>query len=230
MESKPSRGRSSGPSATASTQDAAPAYLTYATGILILTLALVLSGFLGLAQDRAFAEFGRGHWEEAMFYLHALALPMFAAVGPELSAQVSAVNAGPSLELGLHTIAQPFQMLSATLRTNQTTTGSQPLPPLPFLPVRSPTLRVPAFYIPLILNIITQLVCVAGVNRLTARVNSLTVALVLVVRKAVSLAISVLLLGNSKGNTLLWGGAAAVVVGTVGYTVGGGASKKSKKE
>jgi len=46
------------------------------------------------------------------------------------------------------------------------------------------------------LNTITGLVCVAGVHRLTTRVNALTVTLVLVVRKAVSLVISVV--GVSK--------------------------------
>ena len=67
----------------------------------------------------------------------------------------------------------------------------------------------------------TQLVCINGVNRLTARVSSLGVSLVLVVRKATSLVISVVLLNGEAGSLGLWGGAAAVMLGTLGYTYGG---------
>ncbi|KAF5331720.1 hypothetical protein D9611_007534 [Ephemerocybe angulata] len=43
---------------------------------------------------------------------------------------------------------------------------------------------------PLLMNTLTQLLCVSGVHRLTTRVSNLTVTLILVVRKAVSLVIS----------------------------------------
>ena len=43
----------------------------------------------------------------------------------------------------------------------------------------------------------------------------------LVVRKAVSLVISVVLLNGQAGSISLWFGAAAVMVGTIGYTYGG---------
>jgi UDP-xylose/UDP-N-acetylglucosamine transporter B4 len=51
---------------------------------------------------------------------------------------------------------------------------------------------IPHIYLPLLMNTLTQLFCVAGVHRLTTRVSALTVTLVLVVRKAASLIISVL--------------------------------------
>ncbi|KAL5508485.1 YEA4_2 [Sanghuangporus vaninii] len=176
-------------------------YGKYTVGILILTLALVLSGALGIAQDRTLERYGRGNWEEAMFYLHALALPLFGFTWPGLVAQLRAVRNGPQL-----------------LLFGGTTSNT--LSPLPYLQIRSPSLWIPSFYIPLALNVFTQLICVAGVNRLTSRVNSLTVSLVLVVRKAVSLGISVLLLGSSRGNAYLWLGAAAVLIGTIGYALG----------
>ena len=180
-------------------------YKRYSIGILILTLALVLSGTLGLVQDHTFARYGRGNWEEAMFYLHALALPLFGFTWPSLVAEVRMINSGPQVSL--------FKDFASVTSLNT-------LSPLPYLPIRPPTLQIPSFYIPLALNVLTQIVCVSGVNRLTSRMNSLTVSLVLVVRKAVSLAISVLLLGSSRGNTPLWMGATAVLVGTVGYTIG----------
>ncbi|EJD00879.1 UAA-domain-containing protein [Fomitiporia mediterranea MF3/22] len=190
-------------------------YRQYAIGIAILTLALVLSGALGLSQDRTFERYGRGHWEEAMFYLHALALPLFGFTWRDLVSQVRTANAGRQLAL-------PFSSASDS--------DAHHLSPLPYLPIRPPSLRIPAFYVPLFLNVLTQLFCVAGVNRLTSHMNSLTVSLVLVVRKATSLAVSVLLLGGSRGNVYLWSGAAAVLVGTIGYTLASQSAPKKKRE
>ncbi|KAG6853588.1 hypothetical protein C0991_002994 [Blastosporella zonata] len=176
---------------------------TYTTGIAILTLALTFSGFLGLVQDWTYSKYGRpappsdkSHqtkespaWQESMFYLHFLALPMFFSVRSDLAAQILAVNTGP----------------------------------------RTPILAgltVPSAYLPLLLNTLTQLLCVAGVHRLTTRVSALTVTLVLVVRKAVSLVISVVGVGiTGTSNTevdkvMMWSGAAMVLVGTVTYSIG----------
>ena len=172
----------------------------YYMGILILTLALLMSGFMGLAQDRAYAKYGRGHWQEAMFYLHFLALPGFAFVWGDLARQIRLVNASARVEIGL-----------VTRFTH---------PVMPDLLTRR--ISVPSFYLPLILNVVTQLVCVSGVHRLTSRVNSLTVTLVLVVRKAVSLGISVTVVKKREENEVfLWLGAVLVLAGTMGYTVGG---------
>ena len=88
----------------------------------------------------------------------------------------------------------------------------------------------------LLANTLTQLLCAAGVNRLTTRVPALTVTLVLVVRKAISLVLSVLLFdGASVTWGMLWGGAFLVFAGTVVYTVSGRApinpgGKREKKE
>ena len=193
-------------------------YGRYAMGISILTFALILSGALGISQDRTFERYGRGNWEEAMFYLHALALPLFGFTWPDLVAQFRTANTGPQLSFS------PLSHQPTHPNSNPATPLPLPLPlpvPLPYLPIRPPTLRIPSFYVPLFLNVLTQLFCVSGVNRLTARANSLTVSLILVVRKAASLGISVLLLGGSRGNNVcLWAGAAAVLVGSFGYTLG----------
>lgn len=82
---------------------------------------------------------------------------------------------------------------------------------------------IPIAYLILGLNVSTQLVCVAGVNRLTSRVSSLTVNLILVVRKAVSLIISLTLFGDREMDewqrSLLFGGAGLVFVGTILYSI-----------
>ncbi|KAL6306821.1 UAA transporter [Sparassis latifolia] len=207
----------------------------YATGILFMTTALFLGGFLGIVQDRTYARYGRHRpakaasndpkgklkskadttetWQESMFYLHFLSLPLFLFVRHDLVAQVSALNAGPA-----YTFVLPF-----------------PLPYAVKLPGPA-QLALPAIYFPLLLNTVTQLLCVAGVNRLTARVSSLTVTLVLVVRKAVSLVISVMLFSatrrrdmDSREKRMLWTGALLVFIGTVGYSINGSRSESRRE-
>lgn len=201
-------------------------YMKYLIGIGMLTLALILSGILGISQDRTFERYGRGNWEEAMFYLHALSLPLFSFAWPQLTTQFYGANSGPRVSIGFNTLYSYVADTKTCGTSDPRTSSPDLLPPLPYLPIRLPNLHIPAFYIPLLLNVITQLFCVSGVNRLTSKANSLTVSLILVVRKAVSLGISVLLLGGSKGNLCLWIGAAAVLAGSIGYTLGTRVSQK----
>ncbi|KAK0452054.1 UAA transporter [Desarmillaria tabescens] len=165
---------------------------TYLTGICILSLALILSGFLGLVQDHTYSQYsGASAWKESMFYLHFLALPMFFLLRNDLATQFHLIHAGPKIS----------------------------------------SILIPTAYPALLLNTLTQLVCVSGVNRLTTRVNSLTVTLVLVVRKAVSLVLSVAMrqTTNNVDMRLLWAGAAMVLLGTIWYSLGG-KKPKPKKE
>ena len=169
---------------------------TYPIGIALLTLALLLSGFLGLLQDKTYAQHRRQlpTWQESTFYLHFLALPMFYFVRHDLLTQLDSINSSPTITL--------------------------------------PFLVFPKAYIPFLINAFTQLLCVAGVHRLTTRVSSLTVTLVLVVRKAVSLVISVLWFRNVQERdsplTIMWFGAALVMIGTIGYALGGNPKTKTK--
>ncbi|KAI9507680.1 UAA transporter [Russula earlei] len=200
-----------------------PTTSRYLTGIGILTLALVLSGLLGVVQDKTFTSYAQDPkthpasnrtrssaatkarrlpniWEESMFYLHFLALPMFFFVRHDLSAQAKAL----------------FSSHSRTVAF--------------YIPMAATQFAFPAVLPALLANTLTQLLCVAGVNRLTTRVPALTVTLILVVRKAVSLVLSVLLFdGSNVAWGMLWGGAFLVFAGTVGYTVSGRGWKKDKK-
>lgn len=195
---------------------------TYAFGIGLLTLALVLSGFLGMVQDFTFAKYVHGKaavaqpkdkdapapWQESMFYLHLLSMPMFLSVREDLSTQIAALQASPTMHVVIP--ASPSALLQ---NASSFAAGKAP---------RLATLALPSAYVPLVLNTLTQLVCVAGVHRLTARVSSLTVTLVLVVRKAVSLLISILFGRGAAGmehKTMMWTGAACVFVGTILYSL-----------
>ena len=244
----------------------------YATGIAILSLALVLGGALGLVQDwtynrytrrppqSASASNGNGvangdaktsegkskaeakasedknkddiqPWQESMFYLHFLGLPMFYFIRDDLLAQVSAINASTPILFALpQSVVNLMPVLHPPVGLEQ---------PVSLLPGWLRALgALPSGYVPLALTTLTSIVCVAGVNRLTARVSSLTVTLVLVVRKAVSMVISVALFGAKSGGEvdagMMWAGAAAVFLGTVAYALGsrgrGGKGKEKEKE
>ncbi|KAF9448388.1 UAA transporter [Macrolepiota fuliginosa MF-IS2] len=218
----------------------------YVTGIAILSLALILSGFLGLVQDWTYGNYGNSQtpstelseksksppqWQESLFYLHFLSLPMFLFLRKDIQTQLRVILDSPRiswsaslpprsilatyLESGQNTSS--FISLSRTHRQSQTLTLS---------------LHIPHAFTPLLLNTITQLICVSGVHRLTTRVSSLTVTLILVVRKAVSLLISVLGAGIIPGigggkagavdQKMMWSGATIVLLGTVLYSIGTG--------
>ncbi|KAG8949256.1 golgi uridine diphosphate-N- acetylglucosamine transporter [Tulasnella sp. 424] len=211
---------------------------SYAIGIALLTIALLLSAAMGLAQEDAYAAYGR-HWEEGLFYLHFLGMPMFAFFGRDLLSQFQIANASPPVEISAVSLlrssqpaVQDFFYIPATPIT------PQPYPHYVYKYLEKaitwadaviPAFTIPSFWIPLGMNVLTQLVCVSGVHRLTSRVSSLTVTLILVIRKAVSLGISVLLIQGHKGNVWLWGGAAAVLMGTVMYSVDGARAKKRSR-
>lgn len=224
---------------------------SYFKGISLLTLALFISSLMGLWQETTFAKYGSEHWREALFYSHALSLPLFVLSAGQLKSELAGAQATPLMWLGW---GQPPTsgaqgVLSAVRGTKLIAPGGVwdlrsglsvvlahvGLPSL--LAAKSassslaPGLFLPSLYPPLFLNVVTQLLCINGVNRLTAQVSSLTVTLVLVVRKAVSLGISLLLVGGAKGAKTgqLTVGAAAVLFGTVGYTLGSSMANKAKE-
>ncbi|KAJ3875959.1 UAA transporter [Lentinula edodes] len=249
------------PSSNAMIESSARVYLT---GIGILTLALIFSGFLGLVQDYTYTTYGRPPnssdksfsaptWQESMFYLHFLALPMFVTVRKDLMSQFHALSRGP---VASYTIAVP-PSISATIRP------SLSLPPPSATPLypKSPSflsftnvgtsstsslvdpdalllrLQLPAACFPLLLNTVTQLLCAVGVHRLTTQVSSLTVTLILVVRKAVSLILSIIVGWGRKANNpenvnmnMMWSGAALVLLGTIGYSLATNATTSTKKK
>ncbi|WFD23284.1 golgi uridine diphosphate-N- acetylglucosamine transporter [Malassezia equina] len=163
----------------------------YMTGVALLSLALITSGCMGLFQEQTYAKYGREHWHEALFYSHLFSLPLFVLQSGALRQQIAHANQTPREWIGMCKSCQVLGFF------------------------------IPSYYIKLALNVLTQLLCINGVNRLTSRVSSLSVSLILVVRKAVSLLISVVLLNHQTGSMGLWSGAAAVLVGTLGYSYGG---------
>lgn len=202
----------------------------YAMGIFLLTLALFLGAFLGIAQDRMYAKYGRTQskpaseassrskepqsdiqpWQESMFYLHFLGMPMFFSMRHDLTSTILSTRFGPQTQIILPHALQRL-LHSGFLPFNNLVTDDRVF------------LQFPSVYLPLFLNAFTQLVCVAGVHRLASRISSLAVTLTLVVRKALSMVISVVLFGDQLSmdwahKVMLWAGACLVFAGTILYT------------
>lgn len=177
------------------TADSEKAMMTTAIGFTILALAMVLSAFQGIYADRLYAKYGRDHWKEALFYSHALSLPLFVTSYPQLSAQWRTIASTPSLLSKIpENVASPGTALSMVTASIQNHGPTQSL--LEQLPIQV------AF---LIMNALTQYLCIRGVHLLSAKSSSLTVTVVLNVRKLVSLLLSIYLFGNDLGTGVLFG-------------------------
>jgi solute carrier family 35 (UDP-xylose/UDP-N-acetylglucosamine transporter), member B4 len=232
---------SASPTSQASSDRVTTLTTSYLHGIGILSIALVLGGLIGIVQDRTFAAHRQrvaalslkdSHsttagkvetpWKEAMFYLHFLSLPLFVPSLPSLRAQFIALSSSPLRHAPSIPLTGPVQTLLSPLLSKTAN---------PYVHLTSGGIHIamPTALIALCTNVATQLVCSSGVNRLTSQVSSLTVTLILVVRKATSLILSVYLNGGS-GGTQLWVGAALVLLGTVGYTLGSAKPKGKDKE
>lgn len=166
--------------------------VTTVTGFTILALAMVLTAFQGIYADRLYATYGRDHWKEALFYSHALSLPVFFTTWGQLVGQWRVVASSPSL---------------VTLDCVQGMLG------LVENKVFGTLLdRIPVQVAYLVMNALTQYLCIRGVHLLSAKSSSLTVTIFLNVRKLVSLLLSIYLFGNHLAGGVLVG-AALVFVG-----------------
>lgn len=145
-----------------------------APGFALLATALILAALLGLYSDKLYATYGRSSaiTSESLFYSHALSLPYFAMQLPQL-------------KRSFVILMQNSEPLSVTLASSK----SQ-------LPLLSLLDAIPAAVPMLLLNAVTQYICISGVNRLSAKSSSLTVSIVLNIRKLFSLLLSIWLFGN----------------------------------
>ncbi|CAG8066802.1 unnamed protein product [Penicillium olsonii] len=166
--------------------------VTTLTGFTILALAMILSAFQGIFADRLYATYGRDHWKEALFYSHALSLPVFFTSRGQLAGQWRVVAESPSLVT--------LEGLQGLLRL------------VPSRAVWGLLGMIPVQVAYLAMNALTQYLCIRGVHLLSAKSSSLTVTIVLNVRKLASLLLSIYLFGNHLAGGVL-AGAALVFVG-----------------
>ena len=173
-------------------QSATTSQSDFFAGFGILYLALLLSAIMGVYTDRTYAKYGRDHWNENLFYSHTLSLPFFMLYWPDLLAQSQALLSSPSM---LMFIASPHQA-----RVSSVFHGLMA--------------RTPVQLVMLLMNGLTQYLCIRGVSLLSAKSSSLTVTIVLNVRKLVSLMLSIWLFGNRL--------APGVLLGALLVFIGGG--------
>lgn len=169
--------------ATSSTTD-------FLSGLTVLLIAQCLSAYMGIYIQDTYAAHG-ANWRENLFYSHFLSLPLFLPLSAILQRQYSRLSATPPLDLSMD--------LSASLS----------LLPEPLITLINSTPRGLIF---LLLNAVTQLGCISGVNLLSARASAVTVTIVLNVRKLVSFVFSTLLFGHQLSGMMVLG--AALVFGS----------------
>ncbi|KAJ5915263.1 UDP-N-acetylglucosamine transporter yea4 [Penicillium verhagenii] len=179
------------------TSESDAAAMTTTIGFTILALAMVLSAFQGIYADRLYATYGRDHWKEALFYSHTLSLPLFLTSFSQLSSQWKVVSSTPSLLSKIIDVSapplsgSPLSVLSTAVQNNAS--------------IQSLLDQVPIQVAYLVMNALTQYLCIRGVHLLSAKSSSLTVTVVLNIRKLVSLLLSIYLFGNHLGSGVLAG-------------------------
>jgi solute carrier family 35 (UDP-xylose/UDP-N-acetylglucosamine transporter), member B4 len=241
--------------------------LTFITGFTILALAMLLSSFQGVYADRLYATHGNTHWREALLYSHMLSLPFFLPTYAQLSSQLRAFLASPSMLADIDQYSAAASVFSPRLLlTNGTVSNATlalsrvaapsltPSPtPLPavignssiatlanhtlstllathsarqsFSHVLNALLAAtPSKIFYLLVNALTQYICIRGVYLLAAKSSSLTVTIVLNIRKLVSLLLSIYIFGNSLAAGVLIG-AGFVFLGGALYGVGSARAK-----
>ncbi|KAF9314365.1 golgi uridine diphosphate-N- acetylglucosamine transporter [Podila horticola] len=170
----------------------------YAMGVLMLTIALVISSLLGLLQEATYKKYG-AEWREGLFYSHFLALPMFLVFHEDIMIQLRIFNR-----------STPIPLLQLVRQV------------APYLPTKLAyylsSITIPRLWIFLAVNTLTQFMCISGVHRLTSLSSALTLNFVLNLRKFTSLLISVLYFNNSFGSEMAVG-SSLVLLGTVMYSV-----------
>jgi dolichyl-phosphate-mannose-protein mannosyltransferase len=155
-------------------------------GLLILLIAQLLSAYMGAYVEDIYRDHGKD-WQANLFYSHLLSIPFFAGFTPVLRQQFKRLQA-----------SQSFQVPPKIAAT---------LPPI----LNNMLAATSQHVIYLTANAVTQLLCITGVNMLSANTSAVTVTIVLNIRKLVSFMLSIWLFGNQMSGLMKVG--AAMVFG-----------------
>ncbi|KAF9582290.1 golgi uridine diphosphate-N- acetylglucosamine transporter [Lunasporangiospora selenospora] len=170
----------------------------YLIGILMMSVALVVSSLLGLLQETTYRKYG-AEWREGLFYSHFLALPMFILFYKDILEQFRVFN-----------LSTPVPALQLVRQLG------------PYLPTSLAywlsTITIPRLWIFLAVNTLTQFMCISGVHRLTSLSTALTLNFILNLRKFTSLVISVLYFENGFSFEMVVG-SSLVLLGTIMYSL-----------
>ncbi|KAI0763779.1 UAA transporter family-domain-containing protein [Trametes elegans] len=107
---------------TPKSSDSPPDIGRYTIGVAMLTVSLVLTGILGVLQERTYTKYGP-HWKEGVFYTHCLSLPIFLFFVPDLKRGFRGLSDPSTLSpvslaaLGRAAPAVPYAILGANMLT-----------------------------------------------------------------------------------------------------------------
>ncbi|KAI8347953.1 UAA transporter [Mortierella sp. GBAus27b] len=170
----------------------------YAIGVIMLSVALIISSLMGLLQEATYKKYG-SEWREGLFYSHFLALPMFLLFYSDIMEQFRIFNRSTPIP-----VLQLVRQVGPYLPTS--------------LAYQLSSITIPRLWIFLAINTLTQFMCISGVHRLTSLSSALTLNFILNLRKFTSLVISVLYFENGFGFEMAVG-SFLVLLGTIMYSV-----------
>jgi dolichyl-phosphate-mannose-protein mannosyltransferase len=160
---------------------------SFEKGLLILLVAQLLSAWMGAYVEDIYIQHGN-HWKANLFYSHLLSIPLFTSFMPTLYRQFGRLQSSQSFEVS--------PVIAANL-------------PIAFNKALASTSQHVVY---LTANAVTQLLCITGVNMLSANTSAVTVTVVLNIRKLVSFLLSFWLFDNQIGGLMMVG--AAMVFGS----------------
>lgn len=156
----------------------------FAKGLSILLGAQFMSAYMSVYTQDAYAEHGAS-WTESLFYSHFLCLPLFLPFSGALTNQYNKLAATDHLDIRQLLGKQQHTPYASSLR-----------PIVEALPQG-------LFY--LTINIVTQLVCISGVNLLSVKTSAVTITIVLNIRKLFSFILSTIIFGHRLGGLIIFG-------------------------
>jgi len=170
-------------------------------GIAILMMTSFIGSFMGIYQEYIFKRYPNS-WKECLFYKHLLSMPIFLFLIPQIKEQWKLFNLSPKNSLG-HYI------------------------PYINMPSYISNMQIQGIWLYVALNILTQYICISGIQKLSSICSSVTLNLILSIRKFTSLILSVILFKNIFP-FWSWIGSIFVFVGIIWYARVSDKLKKKK--
>lgn len=161
----------------------------FTSGLIILLIAQLLSAFMGAFVEDTYRDF-KASWTENLFYSHLLSLPLFLPLAGTLRKQYARLAS------------------TSPLQVDHFGSGDQSIVPSWILQeAHTVVSNMPRGIVFLLVNAMTQMACISGVNLLSAKSSAVTVTIVLNIRKLVSFIFSTLLFGHSLSWKMIFGSA-----------------------
>uniref|UniRef100_H2Z8F2 Solute carrier family 35 member B4 n=1 Tax=Ciona savignyi TaxID=51511 RepID=H2Z8F2_CIOSA len=207
-----------------------PLHMIFKSGSLVANLLL---GCIVMKRSYPVSKFVAVVFVSLGIFISTIATVIFSVFHPD--ADTSEERSIPTLLLGISLLTYALMIIKVSIWKAvliNPLPHSQHMIPLPFFIVIAPsivsnihvmnsspiTMGVPLLWIYLALNIVTQYICIRAIFYLTSVCTSLTVTLLITLRKFVSLLISVLYFGN-RFTALHSVGGAFVLIGTLLYAL-----------